>query len=245
MTEGPTPADRPPGRRRPWLTVAFLAVVLAAVVTARPAPADPSARLPKRYRLADLIVAQQRTTAELRAEVERLRDELDAEREARAAGSVAAPTREAVEQLSTAAGFIAMRGPGLRVTLDDALTADAPKDANVNDLVIHSRDVQAAVNALWRSGAEAISINGQRLVGTSAVLCVGNTLLLNGTVHSPPYVMSAIGAVKDRFDGDPLVKRLKDAEKAFGIKVQVEKVGELDVPAFGGAAKLSYARPVA
>ena len=53
----------------------------------------------------------------------------------------------------------------------------------MNDLVIHSQDVQATVNALWRSGAEAVSINGQRLVGTSAVLCVGNTLLLHGLRH--------------------------------------------------------------
>src|SRR5436189_127421 len=75
-------------------------------------------------------------------------------------------------------GLAAMRGPGLKVTLDDS-KLDKPPAGNVNDLVIHSQDVQAVVNALWQAGAEAVAINGQRLVGTSAVLCVGNTLLLN------------------------------------------------------------------
>lgn len=223
----------------------LLVAVVVAVAASRAAPADPSARLPKRYRLADLIEAQQAATAELRVEVERLRVALDAERQARAEGSVAAPTEEAIAQLSLTAGFTALRGPGVRVTLDDSGFDEPPKDGSVNDLVIHSRDVQAAVNALWRAGAEAISINDQRLVGTSAVLCVGNTLLLNGTVHSPPYVISAIGATKERFDADPLVKRLKDAEEVYGITVGVEKAGDLEVPAFGGSASFTYARPVA
>jgi uncharacterized protein YlxW (UPF0749 family) len=70
-------------------------------------------------------------------------------------------------------------------TPDDSSLRQLPT-GNLNDLVIHSQDVQAVVNGLWKAGAEAVAINGQRLVSTSAVLCVGNTLLLNGTVHSPP-----------------------------------------------------------
>src|SRR5205807_9178206 len=95
------------------------------------------------------------------------------------------------------------------VVLDDSDLKHSPS-GNVNDLVIHSQDVQAVVNALWRSGAEAVSINKERLVSTSAVLCVGNTLLLNGTVHSPPYDIVAIGATRDRFDADPLVDQLHE-----------------------------------
>src|SRR5205814_4741992 len=121
------------------------------------------------------------------------------------AGSAALDTQ--LQNAGLAAGLVAMRGPGLKVTLDDSKRVKAPT-GNVNDLVIHSQDVQAVVNALWRAGAEAIAINGQRLVSTSAVLCVGNTLLLNGTVHSPPYVVVAIGAGMERFEADRLVRRL-------------------------------------
>jgi uncharacterized protein YlxW (UPF0749 family) len=103
--------------------------------------------------------------------------------------------------------------------------------------------VQAVVNGLWRAGAEAVSINGQRLVGTSAVLCVGNTLLLNGTVHSPPYVVSAVGAKEDQFENDELVRRLHDDADAFGLRFSVSKETNLRVPAFTGAITAKYAVP--
>src|SRR5205085_4294208 len=114
------------------------------------------------------------------------------------------------------AGTQAIAGRGLKVTLDDSDRKQSPT-GNVNDLVVHSQDVQAVVNALWRAGAEAMAINGQRLVSSSAVLCVGNTLLLNGTVHSPPYVVTALGAKKEAFDDDRLIKRLRADAQTFGL----------------------------
>ena len=144
--------------------------------------------------------------------------------------------------LGLAAGLVPVAGPGVRVTLDDSELDRAPT-GNVNDLVVHSQDVQAVVNALWKAGAEAVAINGQRLVSTSAVLCVGNTLLLNGTVHSPPYTVTAVGAAKDRFEADSLVRRLHDDANAFGLRFSVAKTDEVEVPAYRGATSLAYARP--
>ena len=132
----------------------------------------------------------------------------------------------------------------MRVTLDDSELDRAPT-GNVNDLVVHSQDVQAVVNALWKAGAEAMAINGQRLVSTSAVLCVGNTLLLNGTVHSPPYTVSAVGAGKDRFEADSLVRRLHDDATTFGLRFSVARMDDVEVPAYRGATSLTYARPTA
>jgi uncharacterized protein YlxW (UPF0749 family) len=128
------------------------------------------------------------------------------------------------------------------VTLDDSSLDEAPT-GNVNDLVIHSQDVQAAVNALWHAGAEAVAINGQRLVGTSAVLCVGNTLLLNGTVHSPPYVISALGADRNKFEADLLVSRLHEDAKNFGLKFSVRSVNAVTIAAYDGSTTPKYARP--
>jgi len=187
------------------MLMAFLAVLAF-----RSRPADPESRLPQRYRLADLITQQQASAGKLRGDVARLRAEVDAERVASAARSGGTAQQAGVlEDTSDAAGLRAMQGPGLKVTLVDSNRKEPPSGSTVNDLVIHSQDVQAVVNAVWRAGAEAVSINGQRLVSTSAVLCVGNTLLLNGTVHSPPYVVSAIGAARDRLESDRLVRRLK------------------------------------
>jgi uncharacterized protein YlxW (UPF0749 family) len=227
------------------VVVALTAMAFLAVLAFRTHPADPESRLPRRYRLADLIQRQQQVTAGLRRQVAELRAEVDTQRDAAAARSGgAAATTQRIDELSSMAGLTPLRGPGLKVTLDDSTLAEPPEGANVNDLVVHSQDVQAVVNALWRAGAEAVAINGQRLVGTSAVLCVGNTLLLNGTVHSPPYVVSAIGASRDRFDADRLVKRLKAASTAFGLKVNVDRSAAVEVPGYRGATKLTFARPV-
>ena len=231
--------------RSPALLVAAMVMAFLVVLGFRPQSADPEHRLPERYKLADLIEAQQSSAAQLRREVARLRAEVDAERAAiaRRTGGTAERT-ELVSETSEVAGLVRVEGPGLRVTLNDSRLAAPPAGANVNDLVIHSQDVQAVVNALWRAGAEAISINGQRLVSTSAVLCVGNTLLLNGTVHSPPYVMSAVGATRDRFDADRLVRRLKGDAETFGLVFSVERVTKLELPAYRGSTKLAYARPI-
>jgi uncharacterized protein YlxW (UPF0749 family) len=232
-------------RSRLLLAVGCILLGFLAAVVVRSRPADPSARLSSEYRLADLIERQQQSTTTLRRQVETLRRQVEQLRTERAGGEAASAEREGrLAEAGLAAGLVGMRGPGVRVALDDSVLDRAPT-GNVNDLVIHSQDVQAVVNALWRSGAEAISINGQRLVSTSAVLCVGNTLLLNGTVHSPPYTVSAVGAVRDRFEADPLVERLHEDAKSYGLRFAVTRHDDVEVPAYQGATTLSYARPKA
>lgn len=224
--------------------MAFALMAFVGVLAFRSASVDPESRLPQRYRLADLIDSQQRTASALRKEVASLRAQVDEERAAAAARSGGAAGRQAtMEALSAAVGLTALHGPGLKVTLDDSDLTEPPSGGSVNDLVIHSQDVQAVVNAMWRAGAEAAAINGQRLVGTSAVLCVGNTLLLNGTVHSPPYVISAIGASRATFDADRLVRRLKSDAEAFDLTFSEERASDLEIPAYKGSTRLSFARP--
>lgn len=235
-----------PRRSAPLLLGATVTLGFLAVLVLRSETADPESRLPGRYELADLIEVEQRSAARLRSEVQALRSEVDELRAATEARTgTAAATAALIDDLRETAGIVGVRGPGVKVTLDDSTLDEPPEGSTVNDLVVHSQDVQAVVNALWRAGAEAISINGQRLVSTSAVLCVGNTLLLNGTVHSPPYVVSAVGATRDRFDADRLVRRLRDDAASFGRRFSVEREAELQIPAFRGATAVSHARPAA
>lgn len=231
-----------PASLRPALAVVGAIAGFLVVAISATRPAGPEARLPQQYRLADLITHEQRQVDGLRAEVEELRAEVAAElgREEERFGGVAAGQ---LEEASRAAGLVALRGPGLRVQLDDSSLEQAPS-GNLNDLVIHSQDVQAVVNALWRSGAEAIAINDQRLVSTSAVLCVGNTLLLNGTVHAPPYVVTAVGATRETFDLDPLVRRLRAAADTAKLGFTVDRLDIVDIPAYSGSAAFRYARPI-
>jgi uncharacterized protein YlxW (UPF0749 family) len=214
-----------------------------AIVAVRSRPANPASRLPRQYELAGLIQRQQTTAQRLRRQVDDLKAQVDRLVSANTETQVAAATRKTqLDQASLEAGVLPVRGVGVRITLDDSTLSQSP-EGNVNDLVIHSQDVQAAVNAAWRSGAEAIAINGQRLVGTSAVLCVGNTLLLNGTVHSPPYVIEAVGAVKDRLEADALFRRLRADADAFGLRVKVDRDDSLDLPAYRGKSAFKFAEP--
>ena len=80
--------------------------------------------------------------------------------------------------------------PGRRPARPDG---SLPVNARPDDLVIHQSDVQAVVNAVWAAAADGVAIMDQRLIATSAVRCVGNTLLLQGRTYSPPFVITAIG----------------------------------------------------
>ena len=218
--------------------VAFL-IVVAATIT----PPDPEVRLPREYRLAGLIERQDAAAEQLRAETAELRSQV-ARLRSRAAErqQESAAVEQALRIANREAGLVAVSGPGIRVALTDSDLSESPS-GNVNDLVIHSEDVRAVINALWRSGAEAIAVNRQRLVTTSAVVCVGNTLLVNGTVHSPPYVAEAIGANRERFEADPLVSRFRREAVAFRLGFSVEGVRDLDLPAFDGAVSFKHAEP--
>ena len=145
-------------------------------------------------------------------------------------------------------GLTALHGPGLIVVLDDASpsAAAAATAAGVdpNQLVVHQSDLQAVVNALWAGGAEAMSIAGQRVIATSAVRCVGNTLLLNGEVFSPPFRVAAIGpsrTMTSALDQSPGVKLFQQAAGYYGLGFTVEPT-DVAVPAYAGSIALQYAR---
>ncbi|MFZ9876576.1 MAG: DUF881 domain-containing protein [Candidatus Nanopelagicales bacterium] len=152
-------------------------------------------------------------------------------------------------QISPVSGFTSLRGPGLVVTLNDAPQVDLsiPEDErpDVNDLLIHQEDVQAVVNALWAGGAEGISIMGKRIISTSAVKCVGNTLLLHGKVYSPPFKIEAIGDVaklNESLSTDPNVTVLQEYVDLYGLVFDVQKAPTLELAPYEGSLLLDSAK---
>ncbi|HZZ97656.1 MAG TPA: DUF881 domain-containing protein [Jatrophihabitantaceae bacterium] len=146
--------------------------------------------------------------------------------------------------LQVPGGLTAETGPGMTVILDDAPQSAATVGVDPNQLVVHQSDLQAVVNALWAGGAEAMSIAGQRVIATSAVRCVGNTLLLNGEVFSPPFRVAAIGPARTMaaaLDASPGVGLFKQAAGYYGLGYTVETSDEVDVPAYTGPIGLEYA----
>lgn len=152
-------------------------------------------------------------------------------------------------QAAPGAGLAPVKGPAITVALDDApLDADQiPEGFTVDDVVVHQQDVQGVVNALWRGGAEAMMIMDQRVISTSAVRCVGNTLILQGRVYSPPFTITAIGdpaKLREALDTDPAVNVYREYVSAIGLGYEVTDDGTRELPAFTGSTKLQHATPV-
>lgn len=231
-------------RSKALLVIGCILIGFVLVSASQIRPPNPQRRMPQRYRLADLIEDQTQLVAKRRGHVATLRAQLDSLQKAATDRQGNAQLKAQIDQVSDIAGTDALRGPGLKVSLSDSSLEEAPS-GNVNDLVIHSTDVQIIVNSLWEAGADGISINEQRLVSTSAVLCVGNTLLLNGTVHSPPYVISAVGADRSKFESARLVQTFSERAEKFSLGFDVSVEDDLTLPKFSGSSKLQYARPAA
>lgn len=145
------------------------------------------------------------------------------------------------------AGMTPATGEAVTVTLDDAhLDADEiPKGFTVNDVIVHQQDVQGVVNALWRGGATAMQIMDQRVISTSAVRCVGNTLILQGRVYSPPFTITAIGepgGLQQALDSDPAVDIYRQYVAAVGLGYEVSVDEQRTLPPFSGRTGLDYAR---
>jgi len=187
----------------------------------------------------DRVHRLDRTVRDLQAAVDRL---------ARRAGhgdSAVAQARAQIQRLLAPAGLTAVQGPGLEVVLDDAPGQPAGGNVDPNQLVVHQSDLQAVVNALWAGGAEAMTIAGQRVIATSAVRCVGNTLLLNGEVFSPPFRVAAIGpsaTMQKKLSSSPGVKLFREAAGYYGLGYTVSTQNTLNLPAYRGSVTLSYAR---
>ena len=197
-------------------------------------------------RLGDVVQQRSAQNQEMQAQIGGLHDRVD-----RLAGTRSLDPADTArtDGLERAAGLVPLRGPGLTVTLDDAppdATARIPgvPEPGVNDLVIHQQDIQAVVNALWRGGAEGVQVMDQRLVATSAVRCVGNTLLLQGRVYSPPYVIRAVGrteGLRAAVDTDPAIRNYLQYVAAYGLGWKVQENGDLTVPGYEGSVDLGSA----
>src|SRR3712207_1896226 len=161
-------------------------------------------------------------------------------------GHVAA-ARDAGAAGPLAAGLVALIGPGVEITLDGAPRGpdgSRPTGARPDDVVIHQSDVQAVVNAVWASGADAVAIMDQRLIATSAVRCVGNVLLLQGRTYSPPFVVTAIGdadAVRAQLAASPQVQVFRQAVEDYGLGFAVQPRAELTLPGYDGPPAMEYA----
>lgn len=253
MAKLPGPLGRP--SLRGWslwralvpITVAAAAVLL---VTSAQTARGTDLRASRTLQLNQLIAQQQRSVGDLAGQAARLRAQIKAATALATLGDHrVAEAQAAADRLAAAVGLTAVKGPAVSVTLDDAprdvQRRDLAAGAHPDDLVIHQQDVQGVVNALWAGGAEAMTIMGERVVATTAVRCVGNTLLLHGQVFSPPFVVTAIGdptQLDAALAADPDVQVFQQYVVAYGLRYDQSTSAQTRLPAFRGALQLDHAK---
>ena len=155
-----------------------------------------------------------------------------------------------VDALRGPAGFEAVRGPGLTVVLRDAPKQDIDRaveqsEVTADQLVVHQQDIQAVVNALWSGGAEAMTLQGQRVISTTGIKCVGNTVVLHGVPYAPPYRIAAIGdldALRVSLDTNDYIDGYKTYVEAHNLGYEVTTSADVTMPAYDGSTDLRYAQ---
>lgn len=200
----------------------------------------------ERREVVDLVTDTEQVVKVLTQRAAELRSEVAARGDAiAAADSRVQRARDRADALTGPAGLTAVSGPGVRVVLDDAPRGGdgLPTSDNPDDLVVHQQDLQAVVNALWSGGAEALAVMGQRIVATSAVRCVGNTVVLHGRVYGPPFVIEAVGdteGMRDALDAAPGVALYRDYVDRYGLGYDVSAEDAMDLPAYDGPVELEH-----
>lgn len=246
------PTRVPLTRPHPAVLVSGLVFVLAGLMFAAAANSSQGTdlRAQRAVELRDLVRQKSDRVEQLEQSLAVQQQQVDDLAEGRVGDPAAVIARSGIASLQDAAGMTPVTGRSLTVSLDDAPLRE-PDDPlwqtlTPDDVIVHQADVQAVVNALWRGGAEAMQIMDQRVINTSSIQCVGNTLLLQGRVYSPPFVITAIGPVKRMrasLRADPTVVAYRDWAKAVGLGYDVTRAPETTVPAYTGPVTMAFAEP--
>jgi len=148
---------------------------------------------------------------------------------------------ENLAKVNIAAGFTPVIGPGIVISLDDNPDPLQVGD-NPEDYIVHDYNLLFVVNQLKSSGAEAISINNERVIASSEVRCAGPTILVNTTRVSPPFEIKVIGNPEVMESSMRATGGELYTLGARGMKIRIQKAGKVEIPAFSGILKYHYAQ---
>jgi uncharacterized protein YlxW (UPF0749 family) len=169
--------------------------------------------------------------------------------EQRGQGSAAA-VRQINDDLARAriaGGLVPLKGPGVVFQLQDSVKPASPGRTD-DDYRVSARDIRTLVEELWLAGADAVSVNGERLTNSTAILDIGPSVLVNSAFLGQPYQISGIGP-RDLYErvsaSQGFADFLRARSETYGIQVSFFHPNPVDVPAFAGTVTLRFAKPAA
>jgi uncharacterized protein YlxW (UPF0749 family) len=188
----------------------------------------------------------QREQDDLRAQIE------EAEDRVRSFQTTSAGSQAQLDQINSdlaearlESGLLAVHGPGVVIEIADS-TRQVPPGESVNNYLVLADDLRDIVTALWASGAEAITISGERLVSTTSIYSAGSAILVNTVPLVPPYRIEAIGpdGLHDRFlSNQAFLGRVGQRIDAYGLQFATEARDDLQLPAFVGNTRMRWGAP--
>ncbi|MEU6180051.1 DUF881 domain-containing protein [Streptomyces coeruleorubidus] len=229
-----------PKTLRAKLGLAAGLVLAALVVTVGAAQARVAAPVvaKEREELVDRIDRETEAADKLEDSVDRLREDVSARQREALKHSGGSAESEIVSILS---GATAVHGPGVKLVVNDAKDAGAGGDGDPRGTTgfsdtgrVRDRDMQRVVNGLWESGAEAVSINGQRLTALSAIRAAGDAILVDNKPLVPPYTVLAVGdgqRLSTRFQNSADGLYLDALQEGYGVRTAISVEGDLRLPA--------------
>jgi uncharacterized protein YlxW (UPF0749 family) len=225
-------------------------VALGFLVAAQARAEAPRVRYTTQERapLVETVVALQAQQDALKKEILDLRARVTAaEQGAAGSGVLVSDLNRALVAARLAAGLVALEGPGIYLQLEDS-QMPVPPDGSVADYRVSAMDLRLVVEELWLAGAEAVSVNGERLVPTTAFVDIGGTLLVNSAYLAPPYQVAAIGP-PDLYDvlvaSPGFIELVQARADRYGIRISFAEPDRVTVPAYAGTVTLRSARPPA
>ena len=191
--------------------------------------------------LVGLVTSESKRNRELAERVAALRADVDA----LAKGDGGGVPEQTTNQAAAIAGQTRVRGPAVAVVLGDAPSAVQPPGVSPELLVVHQQDIQAVVNALWSGGAEAMTIQGQRVTSRTGVKCVGNSVVLHGVPYAPPYEMVAIGdqdALERALSTSAALQVYRQYVSAYNLGYSQRREAVVTMPAYRGSLEIEARR---
>jgi uncharacterized protein YlxW (UPF0749 family) len=196
--------------------------------------------------LIDAAYALQNEQNDLKTQLAQLRARLDEiQRNASSQSGAARELQIRLDELKASAGLTPLSGDGVVIQLDDARSAGVAS-RDVDKSICHATDLTDIINTAWKGGALAVAVKDERIVSSSSVYCVGSTIMVNGTLMSPPFNIVAIGpqnSLLGAFDDPNQLQDIKQRRDVQGLGFRVTRAGAINVPAYSGALNVHHAQP--
>lgn len=190
-----------------------------------------------------MLTTEKEKNTSLQEQILQMQETIDTYRESiEQSGSAYQGMVSELENAKKLSGLTDVYGPGVTITLEDANAANL--SGPVEYYIIHDSDVRAVVNELLAAGAEAVSINGERVVATTAIRCVGPTILVNNVRSSAPFVIKAIGDPVTLENAMNMSGGIVSELRFYQNKVTIQKSDRIDMEAYSGALTFNHVTSV-